>query len=233
MVQPKTQSAWETMSSGASLGGLGFTCYAPIRQHPAGEAALRFDIVTQDTFPLVSFLARNQGFFQSGGTDPFQRDLQQARTESVYPVCASTATAATLGLFAFKDFKMDILEFSCEGVVNKDPPILHPMGYFWLLKGVSLAEKIEAGYLKVRKAAVEMVIVTLQAPEKHSSVVKQAALARLQERKRRLEHVIESSQKKIREDQRDLDALRKEIKKLAVPDVSKDVSDQPDAPSGS
>ena len=214
MVQPKIQSPWAMISLGACLdqGGLGFACYTPIRQRSDAEA---FDIATQDTYPLVSFLARNQAFFQGNVQDPFQRDMEQSRVESVYPVCSSAAAAATLGMFAFKDFKMDVLEFSCEGVFKKDPPIAHPMGYFWLLKGVELGEKILNGELKVRKANLEMVIVGVRPIQKHSTMLKDATEARLQERKRRLQEQLEESKKQVCRDQRELSGVEVQLKKLA------------------
>ena len=59
ILQPKTQQAWETIAGGPDLheGGLGFTCYTPVK---SGEGS--FEVADHDTSALVSFLSRNHVF---------------------------------------------------------------------------------------------------------------------------------------------------------------------------
>ena len=200
---------WQTISTGAGLeSGLGFTCYAPI---PSSSSPL--DIATLDTRRLLSFLARNQAFHKPGVQDPFSyAETVRAAQEAVYPVSSSSSVAAVLGLLAFKQCRMDVIEFSCEGVILKERPIQHPLGFFWLLSGVALAESIDNGTLKVRKASMEMVIVNLRTPRPHSYYVQQAAKMQLQERKRRLEECIQVAELQKKEDQRELASIQKRLR---------------------
>ena len=207
MVQPKTQQAWETIFGGPNLdeGGLGFTCYTPVK---SGEGS--FAVADHDTSALVSFLTRNY-VFSPAQSDPF---LGEPGDGAMYPVSSSAHAAATLGFFAFKDLKMDMLEFSCEGIINQSAPIIHPMGYLWMVKGKDLANRIQNGSVKVRKAAFEMVIVITTAAIKHSDVRLSVKRAHLLERKRLLKHQVENSRKQLRRDEDALAATEDDLKTL-------------------
>ena len=213
-MQPKTQQAWETIAGGPDLheGGLGFTCYTPVK---SGEGS--FEVADHDTSALVSFLFRNHVFSGSPAQqDPFVGEPG----DMLYPTSSSTHSAATLGFFAFKELKMDMLEFSCEGVINHSPPILHPMGYFWMLKGKDLVDRIRNGSVKLRRAAFEMVIVSTGAAKKHSEVLLGVQRAHLLERKRLLQDQVENSRKQLRRDQDALAAVDEDLKKLKQPAIN-------------
>ncbi|CAE6921185.1 Cdkl4 [Symbiodinium natans] len=182
---------------------LGCTFYVAVQPQDAPV-----DLTLQDTKPLLACLARNTS--AAGRENPFQADW----SEPLYPLCSSSLTAMSLACFAFKKPKLLLLEMSASQLPQKQAPLEHPVGAFWLLPASLLLEKIHAGEMLLRKAMFEMTQTNTREAEPQSSVLREVQIARLQDQKRKLQGNIEGLHVDIAVQERDLKKVQRQLVEL-------------------
>ena len=120
----------------------------------------------------------------------------------------------SLACFAFKKPKLLLLEMSASQLPQKQAPLEHPVGAFWLLPASLLLEKIHAGEMLLRKAMFEMTQTNTREAEPQSSVLREVQIARLQDQKRKLQGNIEGLHVDIAVQERDLKKVQRQLVEL-------------------
>ena len=208
-MKPRLINEWQIGEGSVEAGNLHNFTYYVVCNMPLHQEGGQYKMSTR---PLLGLLARNN----MGPTmkSPF-KDLSNSNPDNYLLLTSSEFTAMTLGFYAFREACLTLIEVRAKGLINGSAPWMHPLGAFWPLSLSEFTKQVHEGDVRFRYAAFEMTLSQTAPAVPGWKVCNSVRAERLLSKKRKLEEAVHTQESEMGKLQKELQAVKKELKILA------------------